>query len=126
MICEKITYETKAEANKAATGLGKSLKNPFRVYNCDICNKFHLTSIKKKKLLPKSKKLKKYKEVVLDQEIKIEKKKDYFIPKKILLKDSQLIVNEQKPFTIKLGKFFDVSKIKDKIHEDENTHVSAI
>lgn len=57
-MCEKVTYETFNEAQKAVQGFkkgrayGKSrrrlaTKKPKRAYKCDICGKYHITSKKK-------------------------------------------------------------------------------
>ena len=59
-MCEKVTYETFNEAQKAVQGFkkgrsyGKSgrrlaTKKPKRAYKCEICGKYHITSQKKKR-----------------------------------------------------------------------------
>ena len=58
-MCEKVTYETFHEAQKALQGFkkgrmyGKSkrrraIKRPKRAYKCEICDKYHITTQKKK------------------------------------------------------------------------------
>lgn len=56
-MCDKVTYESFGEAQKALLGFKKgrnysrrktSSKKPKRAYKCEICGKYHLTSQKKK------------------------------------------------------------------------------
>lgn len=57
MSCEKTTYDTFYEAQKTLSGFnsGRQYKNrrlahkiPKRVYKCEKCGKYHLTSMKQK------------------------------------------------------------------------------
>lgn len=55
--CDKVAYESIADAHVGAKQIRAYRKVKFRVYKCPFCYKFHLTSIKNKKL-PPDKKLK--------------------------------------------------------------------
>jgi hypothetical protein len=60
MICDKVTYDNRHEAEEAIKGISKdkgptrSKKRPVRAYQCRGCGKWHLTSEKKKPHAPKS------------------------------------------------------------------------
>lgn len=65
--CEKTTYETFGEAQKVINGFKKvgrsygknkrkfATKKPKRVYKCEICDKYHITSQNKAKVKRKVK-----------------------------------------------------------------------
>lgn len=47
MICEKETYETQKSASKKLKEIWcmpNRSKKPIRYYQCEVCNKYHLTS----------------------------------------------------------------------------------
>jgi hypothetical protein len=44
--CDKIQYSTIKEAKKAADGIGKIHKQHMRVYTCEECRCYHLTTVK--------------------------------------------------------------------------------
>lgn len=46
-MCLKEPYNTFKEAKKAASGLIGRLKTSFRVYQCNECDMFHVTSVAK-------------------------------------------------------------------------------
>lgn len=56
MSCDKVSYESFAEAEKAVKGFKKgrhhhrkfATKKPKRAYKCEICGMYHITSMKKK------------------------------------------------------------------------------
>lgn len=56
-MCEKTTYKSFSEAEKALsgfkkgrsyTGRRKATKKPKRAYKCEVCGDYHITSQKKK------------------------------------------------------------------------------
>lgn len=56
MTCEKTTYDSFLDAKKKLNSFHKgrhnnrklATKKPKRVYKCEICGKYHLTSLNKK------------------------------------------------------------------------------
>jgi hypothetical protein len=65
MKCVKVTYESFFDAVRAvhafkkgrSYGKGKrrlATKKPKRAYKCEVCGKYHITSMKKKDYVPKT------------------------------------------------------------------------
>jgi hypothetical protein len=54
-MCTKTQYATQQEARKAIRGLGRAGKGHFECYLCPVCDAWHLTSARTKRLQPKQK-----------------------------------------------------------------------
>ena len=113
MICDKVSYETYKEAIDAIKRVSERQKQSFRTYKCPNCNKFHITSIKNKKLIPVidlkfRKNVENYSEDVkikkLDNKIKLAANKIPVTPKRTFQNDSELS-------TFKLGELFKNRKL---------------
>ncbi len=48
MICDKVSYDSYQDAQKASRKISIREKQGFRTYKCNECGKYHLTSIKTK------------------------------------------------------------------------------
>lgn len=62
MQCDKVGYNNRSEAAKEGSGIARATHQSMRAYKCKVegCGKWHLSSIKKKKLNKNSKKKLKY------------------------------------------------------------------
>lgn len=76
-MCDKEQYTTYKLAQDALKALATRHRQSFRVYKCDDCSAFHLTSIATKKLnkMPKDKYPKKYDKKEIEIPVKIITKK---------------------------------------------------
>lgn len=58
--CNKVPYNTKQEAVTAARGIAKSNRQGMTAYKCKECPHWHVSSVKRKTLRPKTAKKQKY------------------------------------------------------------------
>ncbi|MCI5051101.1 MAG: hypothetical protein MRY57_02235 [Candidatus Pacebacteria bacterium] len=47
MVCDKVTYTTQGDADRAAAGHSRAKHGNFSSYRCDKCDYWHLTSGRK-------------------------------------------------------------------------------
>lgn len=112
MVCDKVSYSTYKEAIDAINRISGRQKQSFKTYKCSDCGKFHITSIKAKKLNPVidlkfKKNVENYSE---DAGIKFIDKKIKVAANNIPLTPKRIFQQVVKPATFKLGELLKIKK----------------